>query len=147
MSQAMKHALESFSESGHRRDGRAARDSTTILYYLRIYRWAPLLQLATMGWTGMLDYGQRHRIHLGRRTISGTTGRAGAADAAADSARVAVPSRDYGPDGAADGLSQSTLLQADDTTTRPSKERAEASVRCTGLGASAHYIQRGTGRV
>jgi hypothetical protein len=36
-----------------------------------------------------------------------TTGQAGAADAAADSAGATVPSRDYRPDGAADGLSRS----------------------------------------
>jgi hypothetical protein len=41
---------------------------------------------------------------------------------------------DYGPDGAADGLSKSTPRQADDT--RPFGERADASVRCTGLGVS-----------
>ena len=42
--------------------------------------------------------------------------------------------RDYGPDGAAGGLSQSTPRQADDTTTRL-RERADASVRRPGLGA------------
>jgi len=62
-----------------------------------------------------------------------------AADAAADFAGAAVPSRDRGtgrPDGAADGPSQSTPQQADDTTERPFGERADASVRCTGLGVS-----------
>ena len=39
---------------------------------------------------------------------------------AAASAGAAGPFRDYGPDGAAGGLSQSTQRQADDTTTRPS---------------------------
>jgi hypothetical protein len=72
----------------------------------------------------------------GPQDLSGTTGRAGAADAADDSAEAAVPSRDYGPDGAADGLSRSTPRQADDTTTRPSGERADVSVRCMGLGVS-----------
>ena len=42
--------------------------------------------------------------------------------------------RDYGLDGAAGGLSQSTLRRADDTTTRL-RERADASVRRPGLGA------------
>jgi hypothetical protein len=65
----------------------------------------------------------------GPQNLPGTTGRAGAADAAADAAGAAVPFGDYGPDGAADGLSQSTPRQADvDTTTRPSGERADASV-------------------
>ncbi len=35
-------------------------------------------------------------------------------------AGAAVPFRDCGPDGAADGLSRSTPLHADNTTTRPS---------------------------
>ena len=38
----------------------------------------------------------------------------------AATAGAAGPFRDYGPDGAAGGLSRSTPLQADDTTTRPS---------------------------
>ena len=42
--------------------------------------------------------------------------------------------RDYGPDGAAGGLSRSTPRRADDTTTRL-RERADASVRRPGLGA------------
>ncbi len=41
----------------------------------------------------------------------------------AASAGAAGPSRDYGPDGAADGLSWSTQLHADDTTTRSSGSR------------------------
>ncbi len=51
---------------------------------------------------------------------------------AAESAVVEGPFRDYGPDGAADGLSRSlsTLRRADDTATRPSGERADASSRC-----------------
>ncbi len=56
----------------------------------------------------------------GRRTFSGTTGRSrrpldGAADAAAESIVAAGPYRDYGPDGAADGLSRSKPQHADDT--------------------------------
>ena len=39
---------------------------------------------------------------------------------AAASAGATGPFRDYGPDGAASGLSRSTSRQADDTTTRPS---------------------------
>ena len=39
---------------------------------------------------------------------------------AAAIAGAAGPYRDYGPDGAADGLSRSTPRYADDTTTRPS---------------------------
>ena len=56
---------------------------------------------------------------------------------AAATAEAAGPFRDYGPDGAAGGLSRSTLLQADDTITRTFfRERAaDASVGCTGLGA------------
>ena len=42
--------------------------------------------------------------------------------------------RDYGPDGAAGGLSRSTPRRADDTTTRL-RERADASVQRPGLGA------------
>ena len=42
--------------------------------------------------------------------------------------------RDYGPDGAAGGLSRSTPRRADDATTRL-RERADASVRRPGLGA------------
>jgi hypothetical protein len=57
--------------------------------------------------------------------LPGTAGRAGAADSAADSAEAAVPSRDYGPDGPEGGLQWSIPRQADDTTTRPSGERAE----------------------
>ncbi len=129
----------------HRRDGRAG---TTMLYRHRIYRRAQPLQVVTTGLTGLLEYGQRRRIRRGRRTFKDCgPGRAGAADAAADFAGVAVPSRDYGPDGPAGGLSRSTPRQAYEKTTRPSGERAEASVRCMGLGASAHYIRRGTGRV
>jgi hypothetical protein len=42
-----------------------------------------------------------------------------------------------------------TPRQAYDSTTRPSGERADASVRCTGLGVclSKRYIRRGLGRV
>jgi hypothetical protein len=67
---------------------------------------------------------------------------------AADSAGAAAPSRDYGQDRSADRLSRSTPRQADDTTTRPSGERADASVLCTGLGVSQskHYIRRGPGQ-
>ena len=54
---------------------------------------------------------------------------------AAASAGAAGPFRDYWPDEAAGGLSRSTPRQADDTTTLPSQERADASVRCSGLGA------------
>jgi hypothetical protein len=81
----------------------------------------------------------------GPQDLSGTTGRAGAADAAADAAEAAVPFRDYGPDGVADGLSRSTPRQADDTTTRPSGERADASVRCTGLGVSNTFDEARAG--
>ena len=42
---------------------------------------------------------------------------------AAAIAGAAGPSRDYGQDGAADGLSRSTPRQADATTTRPSGSR------------------------
>jgi hypothetical protein len=83
------------------------------------------------------------------RAVQGLRAGAGAAYTAADSAKAAVPSRDYGPDGDADGLSWSTPLQADDFTTRPFGERADASVRCTGLVVcqSKHYIRQGLGRV
>ena len=117
----------------HRRDGRAG---TTILYHLRICHRAEPLQGATTGRTGLREYGATPSNPPGPQDLSGTTGRAGAADAAADAAEAAVPFGDYGPDGAADGLSRSTPRQADDTTTRPSGERADASVRCTGLGVS-----------
>jgi hypothetical protein len=87
----------------HRRDGRAG---TTILYHLRICRRAEPLQGATTGRTGLREYGATPSYPPGQQDLSGTTGRAGAADAAADAAGAAVPYGDYGPDGAADGLSQ-----------------------------------------
>jgi hypothetical protein len=77
----------------------------------------------------------------GPQDLSGTTGRAGAADATG----AAAPSRDYGPDGAADGLSRSTPRQRDDTTTRPSGERADASVRCT-VSEPISSLSQGCGR-
>jgi hypothetical protein len=81
---------------------------------------------------GCGSMGQHRRFRRGRRTY--WLGRA--ADDAADAAGAAVPTRNYWPDGAADGLSQSTSRRADNTTTRPSGEWADASVRCTGLGVS-----------
>jgi hypothetical protein len=152
----------------HRRDSKAG---TKTLHHLRIYGRTKPLHLATTDRTGMLEHRHHRRIGRGRRTFPGTTGRASAADAAADrrirrtfqglragagaaytaadSAGAAEPSRDYGPDGGADGLSWSTPRQAYDSTTRPSGERADASVRCTGLGVclSKRYIRRGLGRV
>ena len=54
------------------------------------------------------------------------------------SAGAAGPSRDYGLDGAADGISQSTPLNVDDTDTLPSRsgpKRQSDAVGCMGLGA------------
>jgi hypothetical protein len=79
-----------------------------------------LLQAATTGRTGLLEHGPQCR-----------------------------PFRDYGTDGAADGLSQSTPRHADDTAMRPSGEQADASVRCIGT-RSQHYmpkVRRGLGRI
>jgi hypothetical protein len=70
-----------------------------------------------------------------------TTGRTGAADAAAESAGAAVSSRDYGPDG-------SGWNKPEYTAARGRHERADALVRCTGLGARPHAKTRqGPGRV
>jgi hypothetical protein len=114
-------------------------------YHLRIFRRAEPLQGATTGRTVLQEYGATPSYPPGPQDLSGTTGRAGAADAAADAAEAAVPFRDYGPDGVADGLSRSTPRQADDTTTRPSGERADASVRCTGLGVSNTFDEARAG--
>jgi len=145
----------------HRRDSKAG---TKTLHHLRIYGRTKPLHVATADRTGMLEHRHHRRIGRGRRTFPGTTGQASAADAAADrrirrtfqglragagaaytaadSAGAAEPSRDYGPDGGADGLSWSTPRQAYDSTTRPSGERDDASVQCTGLGVclSKRYI-------
>ena len=114
-------------------------------YHPRIFRRAEPLQGATTGRTVLWEYGATPSYPPGPQDLSGTTGRAGAADAAADAAEAAVPFRDYGPDGVADRLSRSTPRQADDTTTRPSGERANASVRCTGLGVSNTFDEARAG--
>jgi hypothetical protein len=61
---------------------------------------------------------------------------------AAATAGAAGPARDYRQDGAAGGLSRSTRQHSDYTFT----EQADASVRCTGLGARSCYGRQDTGR-
>ena len=95
----------------HRRDGNAG---TTILYQLRIYLRPQSSSVTTAGRRELLEDGHRRRFRRGRRTVT-------------------LP-RDYGPDGAAGGLSRSTPLRADDTATRL-RERTDVSVRRPGLGA------------
>ena len=76
----------------HRRDCSAG---TTILYHLRICRRPHSSSGMTAGRQELLGDGHRRRFRLGHRTIP----------------------RDYGPDGAAGGLSQSTQQQVDHATT------------------------------
>ena len=56
--------------------------------------------------------------------------------------------RDYGPDGAAGGLSRSTLRQADDTTTpRPLGTGRHVSPTSGTRSQTTCYVRRGTGRL
>ena len=55
--------------------------------------------------------------------------------------------RDYGPDGAAGGLSRSTPRQADDATTRPSGAGRRVSPTTGTRTQTTCYVRRGTGRV
>ena len=55
--------------------------------------------------------------------------------------------RDYGPDGAAGGLSRSTPRRADDTTTRPSGAGRRVSPTTGTRSQTTCYVRRGTGRV
>ncbi len=106
----------------------------------------------TTGWPGLLEHGQRRRICRGRRTDYGTTGRtdqrkppsclhsrpfpgttglAGAADAAVDSAGAAVPSEEL----RAGRIRRMAMLEYTAASGRLDhatfRERADASVRCS----------------
>ena len=55
--------------------------------------------------------------------------------------------RNYGPDGAAGGLSRSTPRRADDTTTRPSGAGRRVSLTTGTRSQATCYVRRGMGRV
>jgi hypothetical protein len=74
----------------------------------------------TTGQIELMEHGRRRHIRRGRWTLFQDYGQDGAAGTATESGGAAGPSRDYGLDGAAAGLSRSTQRHADDTTTRPS---------------------------
>ncbi len=68
----------------------------------------------------LLEHGHHNSIRRGRRTIIGIMGRTKQQTPPPNPPRHQDLSRDYGPDGAADRLSLSTLRHAHDTPTRPS---------------------------
>ena len=95
---------------------------TTILYHLRICRRLHSSSVMTAGRRELLEDGP---LPPGPQDLP----------------------RDYWPDGAAGGLSWSTLRQADDATTRPSGAGRHVSPTAGTRSQTTCYVRRGTGRV
>ena len=99
------------------RHRRDGNAGTTILYHLRNCRRPHSSSVLTAGRRELLEHGHRD-----------------------------LP-RDYGPDGAAGGLSRSTPRRADNTTTRPSGAGRRVSPTTWTRSQTTCYVRRGTGRV